>query len=167
MRSGGRLITLNDASFDGGCQCGAIRYRIRQRPSAAHLCHCRMCQKASGNIFAALVCVPKCDLSWARGNPSRWRSSTQVDRGFCSACGTPLFYDDGSSETISLMIGSLDEPSLFPPVLHHGIESGVDWFASLPLIPDHQPAQSAERTAWADAIQRSNRQHPDHDADLE
>ncbi|UYV16587.1 GFA family protein [Porphyrobacter sp. ULC335] len=156
----------NSFAFTGGCQCGAIRYRIMVRSAAAHLCHCRMCQKASGNIFAALVCVPKTEVSWTRGSPAAWRSSSQVDRGFCPACGTPLFYDDVSSDTISFMVGSFDEPSRFPPDSHHGIESRVSWFASLSEIPDHQPAQSAERAEWANAIQRSNRQHPDHDGGL-
>jgi hypothetical protein len=56
----------------------------------AHLCHCRMCQKALGNVFAALVAAPRDGLSWTRGEPKRFFSSEHVARGFCGDCGTPL-----------------------------------------------------------------------------
>ncbi|RYI08877.1 MAG: GFA family protein, partial [Acetobacteraceae bacterium] len=77
----------------GGCQCGAVRYHATEMFDNSHICHCRMCQKAVGNIFAALVAAPREAITWTRGEPSRFRSSDHVDRGFCSQCGTPLFYD--------------------------------------------------------------------------
>ena len=64
----------------GGCQCGAVRYRITGPLFDAHICHCRMCQKAFGNFFAALVGVKKTDITWPQGEPAVFRSSSIVAR---------------------------------------------------------------------------------------
>lgn len=48
----------------GGCQCGRVRFRASALKENSHVCHCRMCQKATGNFFAALVGVPYTDFSW-------------------------------------------------------------------------------------------------------
>ena len=64
-----------DLTVTGGCQCGAVRYRATQMLDNAHLCHCRMCQKAVGNLFAALVAAPNDALEWTRGTPAAFRSS--------------------------------------------------------------------------------------------
>ena len=122
-----------------------------------------MCQKAVGNLFAALVSVPKASLEWTRAEPARWRSSAHVDRGFCGACGTPLFYDDETSDLIGLTIGSLDHPAEFKPVTHDGTEGRMPWFAELNDVPDHGETEQASQADWAAAIRGSNRQHPDHD----
>ena len=61
-------------SFPGGCQCGAVRFRAGRLTDNAHICHCRMCQKAVGNFFAALVGAPKEAVTWTRGKPSVFRS---------------------------------------------------------------------------------------------
>lgn len=147
----------------GGCQCGAVRYRSTAVLDNAHLCHCRMCQKAVGNIFAALVGAPKNALEWTRGSAARWRSSAHVDRGFCAACGTPLFYDDETSDRIALTIGSLDDPAAFMPVTHDGTEGRMPWFALLADVPDHGETEQESQAEWAAAIRASSRQHPDHD----
>ena len=82
---------MSDApeALTGGCQCGAVRFRATG-PFKVSLCHCRMCQKAFGNYFAPLVTAKA--VEWTRGTPALFRSSNMARRGFCSACGTPLFY---------------------------------------------------------------------------
>ncbi len=57
------------AAITGGCQCGAVRYQLRAPPKST-FCHCRMCQKATGGVFAALSMVKKADLAWTKGEPS-------------------------------------------------------------------------------------------------
>ncbi|MGA7267210.1 MAG: GFA family protein, partial [Aestuariivirga sp.] len=64
----------------GGCQCGAVRYAIDGPFNNPHICHCRMCQKAFGNYFAALVGTSKAGLAWTKGEPSFFRSSDIVQR---------------------------------------------------------------------------------------
>ena len=96
--------------FTGGCQCGAVRYALYSVPTEPSICHCRMCQKAFGNYFAALAGVPMADLAWTRGRPGTFDSSELVERGFCRDCGTPLFFRYRNRDRISVSIGSLDEP---------------------------------------------------------
>jgi hypothetical protein len=152
-----------ERQVSGGCQCGAVRYRSSAVMDNAHLCHCRMCQKAVGNLFAALVAVPRDAFEWTRGAPARWRSSANVERGFCGMCGTPLFYDDVTSDRIGIMIGSLDNPADFPPVSHDGVEGRMPWFGTLGDVADYGETEMPSQAEWAASIRRSNRQHPDHD----
>lgn len=151
-----------DTEVSGGCQCGALRYHSTQMLDNSHLCHCRMCQKASGGIFAGLVAAPDDTLVWTRGKPAIWRSSENVERGFCANCGTPLFYHDVNNGRTNLMIGSLDNPSAFPPGANTGTEGVVSWFEKITSIEDGGPTET-DREAWAAAIKATNHQHPDHD----
>jgi len=149
----------------GGCQCGAVRYHATEMFDNSHICHCRMCQKAVGNIFAALVAAPREAIIWTRGAPARFRSSDHVDRGFCQECGTPLFYDDITANRVNFTIGSLDHPELFPPLANTGNESRVPWFDTITTIEHGGETEDGERQAWAAAIKSTSRQHPDHDTD--
>jgi hypothetical protein len=146
----------------GGCQCGAVRYHATEMLDNSHICHCRMCQKAAGNIFIALVAAPREAITWTRGTPSRFRSSEHVDRGFCAACGTPLFYENLEGGHLNVTTGSLDHPELFPPHVHCGTEGRVPWFETLPAI-DWLGATEVEMSDEAPGIRDTNRQHPDHD----
>ena len=151
-----------DVTATGGCQCGAVRYRATAMLDNAHLCHCRMCQKAMGNIFAAMVAAPDDALTWTRGTPAVFASSEHVERGFCTACGTPLFYHGLNSGRTNLTIGSLDDPATFAPKTQMGAEARMPWFDALPGLRDLGETGAGD-SAWAEAIRRSSRQHPDRD----
>lgn len=151
-------------TYSGGCQCGAVRYSASEFADNAHICHCRMCQKAMGNYFAPLVSVPRGKLTWTRGTPARFRSSEHVDRGFCGACGTPLFFEDVTGAHVSLTIGSMDDPERFPPKTQDGMQARLSYFASLHALPD-TGATGSDDPDWAAAIKSTNRQHPDHDTE--
>ncbi|MEO6012767.1 MAG: GFA family protein [Devosia sp.] len=99
--------------FAGGCQCGAVRYRVDGPVRFASICNCRMCQKALGNLFGAWAEFDA-DIVWTRGAPTQFRSSMKVQRGFCSQCGTPLTYQWGDGQP-SLTIGSFDHPNEIVP----------------------------------------------------
>jgi len=111
----------------GGCQCGAVRYALHAPLEKPHYCHCRMCQRAMGNLFAALVGVPKDKLEWTREKPSFFASSTVAARGFCPKCGTPLTFAYHEAKRVYVTIGSLDHPEAAPPQIHYGVESRVPW----------------------------------------
>jgi hypothetical protein len=147
----------------GGCQCGAVRYRATAMLDNSHLCHCRMCQKAVGGLFAALVAAPDDALEWTRGAPSVFLSSEHVERGFCAACGTPLFYHGIQDGRTNLTIGSLDDPAAFPPKGQMGTEARMPWFEDLPGLRDYGATEAGDRAEWAEKIRRSSRQHPDRD----
>lgn len=145
----------------GGCQCGALRYALASRPTKASICHCRMCQKAFGNYFAALTGVPKVDLIWTKGRPGLFKSSEAVERGFCRDCGTPLTFGYVDEDRICVSIGSLDDPSMEAPVIQYGIESRLPAFAILHTLP----GETTEESAPPKILSRlKSRQHPDHDA---
>jgi hypothetical protein len=80
-------------THSGGCQCGAVRFRLTGMPGTSSVCYCRMCQKASAAHALALVSVGEAALEWTRGQPSWFQSSNAARRGFCDKCGTPLAYD--------------------------------------------------------------------------
>ncbi|MGH8029627.1 MAG: GFA family protein, partial [Arenimonas sp.] len=120
-------IELLAAPMVGGCQCGAVRYEISMKPVGTHFCHCRMCQRAVGNVFATLAPVHKDRARWTRGAQSMFRSSSAAQRGFCEKCGTPLSFAYDNSKWICLTVGSLDEPDRVQPAVHYGIESQLHW----------------------------------------
>jgi hypothetical protein len=119
----------------GGCQCGAVRYALAQPPEHVSICHCRMCQKASGQPFMALARVAASHFAWTRGQVAVFRSSNIVERGFCPACGTPLSYRVIESPNISVTVGSLDDPESAPPELQYGMEGRLSWTAGLAALP--------------------------------
>lgn len=140
----------------GGCQCGAVRY---QAPALgrATICHCRMCQKAMGGFFGPFVTGKGATVT--RGEPAWFQSSNRVRRGFCAACGTPLFYDWGGD--LELAIGTLDRPEDAPPTLQVNPADRLSYFehlASLPIRED--PPGSAAQAFLASIV---GNQHPDHD----
>lgn len=151
-----------ETQVSGGCQCGAVRYRATAMFDNSHICHCRMCQKAVGNLFAPLVASPRDALTWTRGTPATFFSSEHVARGFCAACGTPLVYDYVDGDRVNLTIGSLDDPAAFPPARQVGIEARMPWFAGIGALPGPQTTEE-EMPDEAAEILASNRQHPDHD----
>ena len=140
-----------------------MRYQVRAVLDTSHICHCRMCQKAAGNFFIALIGVPRNAITWTRGSPATFASSDKAARGFCGACGTPLLYDYFESRHINLTTGSFDDPSQFPPQVQFGLEGRLPVFAGLSLREEGTTEETM--SDLVDAIRTSNHQHPDHDTD--
>ncbi len=112
----------------GGCQCGAVRYAFYAPLENAHVCHCRMCQRATGGLFAALAGGAPANFEWTRGTPSYFASSNLAQRAFCEKCGTPLSFKYNAPETrMYTTIGSLDHPEDAAIVKQFGIESRLPW----------------------------------------
>jgi len=132
------------SSLTGGCQCGAVRYALTMAPTKVHYCHCRMCQRAVGNVFATLVPVRKDSVTWS-GEPAIFHSSSLASRGFCRTCGTPLSFAYDTSEWICVTLGSLDDPAAVPPELHFGVESQAPWLH----IPDGLPREPTNEAQLA------------------
>jgi len=144
----------------GGCQCGTVRYALHAEPTHGSICHCRMCQKASGNYFAAFTNVRVADLEWTKGEPGIFRSSELVERGFCRACGTPLSFRYLDTDWIAITVGSLDQPSGIVMEEQYGIESRLPAFTTLHTLPGH----TSDEGVPADRLAKlKSRQHPDRD----
>jgi hypothetical protein len=106
----------------GGCQCGRVRYTAQIASNDAYLCHCRMCQRATGGVSIAFVNAAKANVTWET-EPDWYTSSPIARRPFCSKCGTPLGFSFPDGSNIDLTVGSFDEPSRFKPTSHFGAES--------------------------------------------
>jgi hypothetical protein len=146
-------------SFTGGCQCGAVRFRVDGEPDEVSICHCRMCQKATGGFFGPYVGVKADELVWTRGERKRFQSSNKVWRGFCEACGTPLTYEYAGA-AIALAHGALDDPAAVTPTKQLGSPSKLPWIDGLADLPVHEPT---EPRAAAHLASIESLQHPDHD----
>lgn len=160
---------MEDELWSGGCQCGAVRYRVSERPANPCICHCRMCQKQFGSFFGAFALTHPDHFHLTRGQPAWFQSSDDAKRGFCRDCGTPLLYQYLSSPQIAIALGSLDRHSDLKPETQLGTESREPWFADLHLLPaigsgegDNGYGDTPERF---EKIRLSSRQHPDHDTD--
>jgi hypothetical protein len=94
----------------GGCQCGAIRFAVSAPPVRVSICHCRMCQKASGAPFASFADFDHENFTWTRGKPAAFRSSSIAERDFCRDCGTPLSFRRIDGPRIEIMTGAFDRP---------------------------------------------------------
>ena len=127
----------------GGCLCDAVRYRLAEAMHKAHLCHCRMCQRATGGAFSSFGAVPAAALVFTRGAPKAYRSSARATRTFCAACGTPLTFRYDGSDTVGVAIGSLDRPEAVTLEFHYGVESRLPWLGfddGLPAVrTDEKP----------------------------
>ena len=133
-------------AITGGCQCGKVRYALSETPRST-VCHCRMCQRAVGNLFAALAQVPKAALTWTQGEPALYASSNIAHRGYCRDCGTPLTFGDDESEKIEVTTGSLDHPERFPMTEHFGVESRQPWVHLNEGLPESRTGDNADYPA--------------------
>jgi hypothetical protein len=107
----------------GGCACGRVRYSASIEDHDADLCHCRMCQRATGSVSIALTNVKQRDVSWDH-EPDWFDSSPIAKRPYCRECGTSLgFQFKEGSENMDLTVASFDDPSPFEPKHHFGAES--------------------------------------------
>lgn len=154
----------SDQSYTGGCQCGAIRFRVASLGRAS-VCHCRMCQKATGGIAGVFVTVAAFDVT--RGALKHFRSSSKVRRGFCADCGTPLTFEIDRTETagggIGMSIAAFDRAAEIAPMIQLARDTRLPWVDNLPALPERSPAETAGIAAHYAGI--VSHQHPDHDTE--
>ena len=106
--------------IQGGCNCGAIRYRIEGKPVVVAQCHCKNCQRQSGSAFSVNLIVPAEGVS-TTGILTTYEdrdtlSGNPVYRRFCGACGSPIFSNLSDSNGMSIVkVGTLDVPAPFAP----------------------------------------------------
>jgi hypothetical protein len=124
----------NMAEMNGGCQCGRVRYRAEADKAEAYLCHCRMCQRATGGFAASFVNMPAEAVHWET-EPDWYASSPIARRAFCSACGTPLAFRFNDGAGIDLTLGSFDDPYGFVPQSHSGAESMHEAWIDTSALP--------------------------------
>ncbi len=121
--------------FDGGCLCGAVRYRVTGAPRSSSVCFCRSCRLASGAPSVAWFVVGIDQYAVLRGQPATFQSSPPVTRSFCAPAGTPLAYQHNPDPTaIELTTATLDDPQGLMPTREIWHSQKVSWAASDPAI---------------------------------
>jgi len=118
-------------SIEGGCACGAVRYRIESDPISMLKCHCRDCQRASGGGYSTFLGFHK-DFVHVRGKPrfhrTKGESGQSVERGFCGDCGNPVISKvQRLPDFMLVQAASLDDPSMFNPSMELFVGSAWPW----------------------------------------
>lgn len=124
-------------TLQGGCLCGAVRYRLLDAPMFVHCCHCTECQRSSGSAFAVNAPIERGRLHLIQGRPRRWMVPTDTGRTQdmmrCEHCGTALWsHHPQLGGAIALVYtGTLDAPHGLVPQVHLFTRSRQPW-VSLP-----------------------------------
>lgn len=130
--------------WTGGCLCGAVRYRADSDPIRAVNCHCGICRRMSGAAFLTFVHFPIESFAWVKGEPTRYRSSVDAERGFCVRCGSTLtMHESVLPDRVQVTLGSLDNPHAVRPHDHVWTESQIAWLQvedKLPRFARSSPA---------------------------
>lgn len=129
----------------GGCLCGAVRYRVAGPLRRVVACHCSQCRRSSGHFVAATA------AAWAdvavEGPVAWYESSPGVRRGFCPTCGANLFWAGPNRARVSILAGSLDLPTGLALAGHIFAAAKGDYYA----IADGLPQAAARDPAMTDA----------------
>lgn len=134
--------------FEGGCLCGAVRYRATHAPLRAVLCHCAMCRKQSGAPLLGFVHFPAHAFQWVRGAPAWYRSSEYAQRGFCARCGSALLMqEDVLADRVQVTVGSLDEAHRVRPDDHVWTQERLPWFDVSDTLPRFARSSPAAPTS--------------------
>ena len=129
---------------EGGCSCGAIRYRASAPPIRAVHCHCSLCRRASGAAYLTWIMFPADAFAFTRGTPAIYRATAKAERAFCPACGTPLtFRHVDSADKVDVTVGSLDDPNAVTPDDHIWVSAQLRWLHCDDGLPRH-PGERGE-----------------------
>ena len=148
------------APYDGGCFCGAIRYRVADEPLTLYACHCTDCQRQSGTSFGLSMIVLRETLALRQGEPRAFTVTTadgREKRGrFCGQCGTRLWGEPPRFPQVVVMRpGTLDDTSWLRPIGHIWTRSAQPW-VSIPHTPFNFEGQPDDPmtliNAWRDRL---------------
>ncbi len=124
--------------FEGGCLCGATRFRVAGPAAKPCYCHCQSCRGAAGAPFVAWATFASASFRITRGELARHRSSERVTRGFCPACGTALTYhNEELPEELDVTLVALDEASSIRPERHIWVSHKLPWVELGDRLPRH------------------------------
>ncbi|SEH19320.1 Uncharacterized conserved protein [Sphingopyxis sp. YR583] len=129
--------------IEGGCNCGAVRYRLSDNPITVAVCHCANCRRQSGSAFSVNVVVAADamkltgDLTTHEDHDTE--SGQPVLRQFCATCGSPIRSLSAASPKVAIVkAGTADDPTRFVPAIHVWTATALPWVeipASLPQFP--------------------------------
>src|SRR5262245_58665711 len=128
-------------NLEGGCSCGAVRYRMTSAPMFVHCCHCRDCQRQTGSAFVLNALIEATRVQLLSGQPARFEQPTDSGRPHgiyrCPTCGTAVWSEYGGRATIRFVrVGTLDDPRALAPDVHIYTRSKQPWVT----LPEGVPA---------------------------
>ncbi len=131
-------------SLEGGCACGATRYRLTSAPMFVHCCHCRDCQRQTGSAFVINALIETSRVEILKAEPVRSEMPTESGRPHgiyrCPTCGTAVWSEYGGIKALRFVRGgTLDQPSSVSPDVHIYVRSKLPWVK----LPDGVPAFEA------------------------
>jgi hypothetical protein len=122
---------------EGGCLCGAVRFKTEGEPINVRLCHCRNCQKAMGSPFFARALFRQ-DAITVEGETGRYPTSERLDRVFCKTCGTRLFAWRTNGTAAGVALAAFDDRHAFAPTEHIWLSAKMDWVRLNDDLPQYQ-----------------------------
>ena len=136
------MIGIGDRSNErreGGCLCGAVRYRVSGDPIATTLCHCGSCRRASGGTNVAWAVFALESFEWRSGEPASYSSSPGIEWLFCAGCGSLVGYRRASRpDHMDITTASLDDPGRFPPRVEIWVGQKIAWETLDPDLPKRE-----------------------------
>ncbi|HXA70524.1 MAG TPA: GFA family protein [Stellaceae bacterium] len=126
--------------LDGGCACGAVRYRLGSEPMFVHCCHCLDCQRQTGSAFVLNALIETDRVAVLSGAPAPVAVPTDSGRPHeifrCPTCHTALWSDYGRRGVLRFVrMGTLDDPSALQPDVHIYTRSKLPWVALPAGVP--------------------------------
>jgi hypothetical protein len=125
----------------GGCFCGEVRYEASGTPFHETSCHCTICRRTTGAAFVTWFSVPRSQLRFVRGDPTRFRSTDKGTRRFCPRCGTQLTFELEGLDEIDITTCSLDAPDALPPKDHTYMKSKLGWVNPADGLPQYRESR--------------------------
>ncbi|HNP36356.1 MAG TPA: GFA family protein [Woeseiaceae bacterium] len=126
-------MTNKAEQFEGGCTCGAVRYRMESRPMFVHCCHCNWCRRETGSAFALNAMIEADRVTLQKGKPTLVKTPTNSGKGQncfrCARCEIALWstYAGAGDKVLFVRVGTLDEPQVMPPDIHIFAASKLPW----------------------------------------
>ena len=123
--------------IEGGCHCGAVRYRIEGDAVTHALCHCTDCRRSAGAPVVSWTMYPSAAVRVTRGSPKTYASSEQGRRQFCADCGTGLFYNNAQQlpGLTDVQSATYDNPELVAPQAQIQVAERISWMATAHELP--------------------------------
>jgi hypothetical protein len=122
----------------GSCLCGAVTFEVAGTLPPPDVCHCLQCRKQSGHCFASTD-VPRTSLSVSGAALVTWfQSSERVRRGFCSICGSSLFWDPVRKDRVGIAMGAFDTPTMTHLGMHIFVAEKGDYYDIGDGLPQNQ-----------------------------
>jgi hypothetical protein len=118
----------------GSCLCGAVQYMLIGNIKAVANCHCGVCQKTTGSVFATIAVIGENDLDVIAGqdNLATYQISEKAIKYFCRTCGTPIFNRHKRYPgNYMVQVGSFDTPSFATPAINIFCESMMPWVKNI------------------------------------